>query len=125
MSNVYSMEPRTNGKVNINTTHGILSVELWGKECPLASRNFVQLCLEGYYDQSIFHRLVPGFCLQGGKPAKSYKDEDDENGSAVFQNGRFPVEIHSRLKFSRRGLLGMASINKNDLKMYDRFMIGL
>lgn len=107
MSHVYSMEPRTFGKVNLNTTHGQLSVELWSKECPMACRNFIQLCLEGYYDHSPFHRLVPGFCLQGGKPAKGV--EDAEEGQAVFEGGRFSIETHSRLKFSRRGLLGMVA----------------
>lgn len=117
MSNVYSMEPRTNGKVNINTTHGLLSIELWGKECPLACRNFIQLCLEGYYDQSPFHRLVPGFCLQGGKPQKRFLDEaGNADGTAVYPTGRFAVETHSRLKFNRRGLLGMVVLDPTDLK---------
>lgn len=110
------MEPRPNGKVNINTTHGLLSVELWGKECPLACRNFIQLCLEGYYDQSPFHRLVPGFCLQGGIPFKKFEDEKAEQGSAIFPTGRFPIETHSRLKFNRRGLMGMVALDQNDPK---------
>ena len=114
MSNAYSMEPRTNGKVNLNTTFGPISIELWGKECPLACRNFIQLCLEGYYDESLFHRLVPGFCLQGGRPAKHFIGEKDVEGSSMFPDGKFPLEIHSRLKFSRRGLMGMASLDLND-----------
>lgn len=105
------MEPRTNCKINLNTTYGILSVELWGKECPLACRNFIQLCLEGYYDQSFFHRLVPGFCLQGGKPSKTFDDEQDDEGMAAIQDGKFPIETHSRLKFNRRGLLGMVALD--------------
>ena len=114
MSNVYSTEPRTTGIVHLNTTYGPLNIELWGKECPMACRNFIQLCLEGYYDQSPFHRLVPGFCLQGGKPANC--SENDKEGSAIFPGGRFPIENHSRLKFSRRGLLGMVALNSSDPK---------
>lgn len=114
MSNVYSLEPRTTGKVELETTYGLLSVELWGKECPLATRNFIQLCLEGYYDQSPFHRLVPGFCLQGGKPAQ--REKGAEEGLAIFESGRFSLETHSRLKFSRRGLLGMVSLDPTNLK---------
>lgn len=108
------MEPRTNGKVNLNTTYGTISVELWGKECPLACRNFIQLCLEGYYNESPFDRLVPGFCLQAGKPAKFFEDEPDRNGKAAILNGRFSIETHSRLRFSRRGLLGMVALDTND-----------
>lgn len=113
MSNLYSMEPRTNCKINLNTNYGTLGIELWGKECPLACRNFIQLCLEGYYDQSVFHRLVPGFCLQGGKPSKIFDDEQDSEGMAAIQGGKFPIETHSRLKFNRRGLLGMVALDKN------------
>jgi cyclophilin family peptidyl-prolyl cis-trans isomerase len=41
---------------------------LWSKECPKASRNFIQLCLEGYYDGTIFHRIIKDFIAQGGDP---------------------------------------------------------
>ncbi len=68
MSSIYINEPPTRGKVVLTTSMGPLEIELWPKEAPKAVRNFVQLCLEGYYDQSIFHRLVKGFILQGGDP---------------------------------------------------------
>ena len=48
------------GQVLLVTTHGDVDVELWCKEVPLATRNFIQLCLEGYYDNTIFHRIVKG-----------------------------------------------------------------
>ena len=47
-------------KVLLKTTLGDIDVELWSKETPLACRNFVQLCLERYYDGTIFHRLIQG-----------------------------------------------------------------
>ncbi|XP_015779227.1 PREDICTED: peptidyl-prolyl cis-trans isomerase CWC27 homolog [Acropora digitifera] len=68
MSNIYIQEPPTNGKVLLTTTSGEIDIELWSKEAPKACRNFVQLCLEGYYDGTIFHRIVKGFCVQGGDP---------------------------------------------------------
>lgn len=52
-------------QVLLKTTLGDLDVELWSKETPLACRNFVQLCLEGYYDGSIFHRVIRGGKLKG------------------------------------------------------------
>ena len=42
------------------TTLGDIDVELWSKEAPLACRNFVQLCMEGYYNGTIFHRIIKG-----------------------------------------------------------------
>jgi len=50
-------------QVLVKTTLGDLDVELWAKETPLACRNFVQLCMEGYYDGTIFHRIVKGMCM--------------------------------------------------------------
>ena len=37
-------------------------------DSPQAVRNFVQLCLEGYYDGTIFHRMIKDFLVQGGDP---------------------------------------------------------
>ena len=46
--------------VLLKTTIGDIDVELWSKEAPKACRNFVQLCMEGYYNNTIFHRIVKG-----------------------------------------------------------------
>ncbi|KAJ2248193.1 Peptidyl-prolyl isomerase cwc27, partial [Coemansia sp. RSA 455] len=68
MSNIYVSEPPTSGKVTLETTAGEIEVELWSKQSPKACRNFIQLCLEGFYDNTIFHRVVPGWIVQGGDP---------------------------------------------------------
>jgi peptidyl-prolyl cis-trans isomerase SDCCAG10 len=68
MSSVYVLEPPTKGKVVLTTTAGPLDIELWPKEAPKAVRNFVQLCMEGYYDNTIFHRIIKTFMVQGGDP---------------------------------------------------------
>ncbi|CAB4443116.1 unnamed protein product [Rhizophagus irregularis] len=68
MSNIYIQEPHTNGKVILHTTSGDIAIELFSKEAPKACRNFVQLALESYFDNTIFHRVVPGFIIQGGDP---------------------------------------------------------
>ena len=47
-------------KVLLVTSVGDIDVELWSKEAPKACRNFVQLCMENYYDDTIFHRIVKG-----------------------------------------------------------------
>ena len=68
MSNVYTQEPPTSGKVILNTNHGDLEIELWTKETPRTCRNFIQLCLEGFYDNTVFHRIIRSFMVQGGDP---------------------------------------------------------
>jgi len=48
-----------------------MDIELWSKEAPLACRNFVQLCMEGYYNGVVFHRIVRDFIAQTGDPTGS------------------------------------------------------
>ncbi|KAJ3366751.1 Peptidyl-prolyl isomerase cwc27 [Allomyces javanicus] len=103
MSSSYVQEPATRGKVILHTDKGPIDIELWPKEAPLATRNFVQLCLDQYYDQTIFHRLVKGFILQGGDPTGTGYGGDSCNGQPI------PVERHQRLRFSRRGLVAHAN----------------
>jgi peptidyl-prolyl cis-trans isomerase SDCCAG10 len=64
-------EPIPNAKVILFTSHGELEIEIWGRETPLASRNFLQLCMDKYYDNTVFHRMIPGFMIQGGDPTGS------------------------------------------------------
>ncbi|KAI9800467.1 MAG: Peptidyl-prolyl isomerase cwc27 [Piccolia ochrophora] len=109
MSALYNLEPQPGAKVVIRTTAGDILLELFSKQTPLTSRNFLQLCLDGYYDGTIFHRLVPGFIIQGGDPTGT-----GEGGEAIYDGGLFADEVHSRLKFNRRGLLGMANGGKRD-----------
>lgn len=47
MSNIYHTEPATHGKVLLHTSFGDIDIELWGKECPKACRNFIQHAMEG------------------------------------------------------------------------------
>ena len=48
--------PRLANKVLLETTVGDIEIELWSREAPKACRNFVQLCLENYYNKAKFHR---------------------------------------------------------------------
>ncbi|OLY83093.1 Acetyl-CoA acetyltransferase, mitochondrial [Smittium mucronatum] len=146
------------GKVVLETSAGDLELEFWPKEAPKATRNFIQLCLEGYYDNTIFHRVVPGFIIQGGDPTGTglgksripppqkklifgieypldyslffsllmvvvglnilslsfffLVGDDGWNvriGGDSIYGEPFRTEIHSRLRFVRRGLVAMAS----------------
>lgn len=133
MSAIYNLEPQPTASAIIHTTLGEISVELFAKQTPLTCRNFLQLALDGYYDNTIFHRLVPGFILQGGDPTgtgnggESIYDGGAFSGdldpwpmdmrqgkNAGTQGVNFKDEFHSRLKFNRRGLLGMANDGRID-----------
>lgn len=102
MSTVYVLEPPTKGKVILTTSYGPIDIELWPKEAPKAVRNFVQLCLEGYYNDTVFHRVIKSFLVQGGDPTGT-----GEGGESIYGSG-FPDEFHSRLRFKHRGLVACA-----------------
>ncbi|KAI6242815.1 PPIase cyclophilin-type domain-containing protein [Aphelenchoides fujianensis] len=103
MSSQYITEPATYGKVCLETTLGDIDIELWSKECPLACRNFVQLCMEGYYNKCTFHTVIKDAIVQTGDPTNT-----GQGGKSVFDED-FKIEPHQRLRFNRRGLVAMAA----------------
>jgi len=103
--NLFVTEPIASGHVRFKTSLGPIEIELWPRETPLACRNFIQLCLEGYYEGLIFHRVVPGFIVQTGDPTGS-----GSGGESIYDEGTFNDEINARLKFTRRGLVAMANL---------------
>lgn len=52
----------------IDTTEGTIVAELYPKDAPQHVNSFVFLAREGFYDGVIFHRVIPGFMIQGGDP---------------------------------------------------------
>ena len=52
--------------IRFETSHGAFTVELFPKEAPVSVENFLQYVDDGFFDGTIFHRIVPGFVIQGG-----------------------------------------------------------
>ena len=52
----------------IETDQGNIVIEVYDGSSPVAAENFLDLASDGYYDGTTFHRLVPGFVIQGGDP---------------------------------------------------------
>ncbi|KAF9451182.1 cyclophilin-like protein [Macrolepiota fuliginosa MF-IS2] len=105
----------TKGRVIIDTTAGEIDIELWSKETPKTCRNFLALAMEGYYDNVIFHRVVPGFLVQTGDKTGTGA------GGESFYGDPFEDEIHPRLRFAHRGLVAMANNgtrNSNDSQFF-------
>ncbi|POW11192.1 hypothetical protein PSTT_05432 [Puccinia striiformis] len=83
-----------------------------------AASFFVQLCLEGFYEGLIFHRVVPGFIVQTGDPTGS-----GSGGECIYDEGTFNDEINARLKFTRRGLMAMANLGNRTEELQDKHTI--
>jgi cyclophilin family peptidyl-prolyl cis-trans isomerase len=52
--------------IRFETSHGAFTVELFPKEAPVTVENFLRYVDDGFFDGTIFHRIVPGFVIQGG-----------------------------------------------------------
>jgi peptidyl-prolyl cis-trans isomerase B (cyclophilin B) len=69
------------------TSRGNVVVDLFAKEAPKTVNNFVFLAKDGFYDGTVFHRVIPDFMVQGGDPTGTgrggpgYKFEDETKGS--------------------------------------------
>lgn len=104
MSNVYALEPRTNGRLLLRTSHGPVEISLFSSEAPRAARSLVTHAYSGYYDNLLFHRVIPDVLAQVGDPTRT-----GDGGRAATEAGVVPRETHGRLKFRRRGLVALVS----------------
>lgn len=103
MSQIYNLEPPTSGQVVLETTHGPLRINLWTKEAPTTTKNFLQHCMNGYYDGLAFHRIIPEVLAQTGDPSATGTGGE----AAIGDPAGYQRELHGRLKFRRRGLVAM------------------
>ncbi|MEX0776763.1 MAG: peptidylprolyl isomerase [Phycisphaeraceae bacterium] len=60
--------PQANPQVELQTSEGTLKIELWPDVAPKHAANFLKLAKSGFYDGLTFHRILPGFVIQGGCP---------------------------------------------------------
>ncbi|MBV9697206.1 MAG: peptidyl-prolyl cis-trans isomerase [Gammaproteobacteria bacterium] len=61
--------------IRFETSHGAFTVELFPKEAPVTVENFLRYVDDGFFDGTIFHRIVPGFVIQGGGLTKDFQQK--------------------------------------------------
>ncbi|MGK9064735.1 peptidylprolyl isomerase [Stutzerimonas chloritidismutans] len=77
-----------NPHVLLTTTMGEIEVELEAEKAPISVKNFLQYVESGFYDNTVFHRVIPGFMIQGGgfgeglnqKPTRDPIKNEADNG---------------------------------------------
>jgi len=85
--------------VRFETSHGSFTIELFPKEAPVTVENFLKYVDDGFFDGTIFHRIVPGFVIQGGGLTADFDNKETRD---PIQN-----EAKNGLK-NGRGWLSMA-----------------
>ncbi|MCX6935488.1 MAG: peptidylprolyl isomerase [Verrucomicrobia bacterium] len=92
--------------VTLTTPDGVIVIKLDTIKCPKHSENFKKLVKEGFYDGTTFHRVIPGFMIQGGDPKS--KNADDRGSHGTGGPGyTIPAEIGNKHK---RGTVSAARL---------------
>lgn len=90
--------------VHIETNHGNISFKLLPELAPETVRNFEKLAKDGFYDGTLFHRIIPGFMIQGGDP--NTKGGDKSTWGTGGPGYTIKAEFSSRSHL--RGIVSMA-----------------
>jgi cyclophilin family peptidyl-prolyl cis-trans isomerase len=99
-------------RATIATEIGDIEVELYDQSAPKAAQNFIDLARKGFYDDVIFHRVIPGFVIQGGDGQYGKKSALD--GSRVGTGGPgYKFEDEPVKGDYQRGALAMANSGPN------------
>ncbi len=111
----------------IKTTQGDMTVKFFLDEAPGHVKNFVDLAEAGFYDGTFFHRVIPGFMVQGGDPqTKDAKvppsrygtgGNTDATGRPTYVKAEFNTLSH------RRGILSMARASDPDSASSQFFVV--
>lgn len=99
---------KDNNKVIIETTHGNITIELF-ENTPKHTANFIKLVEDGFFDSTLFHRVIPEFMIQGGDPQSknAAKGTPLGNGDVGY---RIDAEINDT-NFHHAGALAAARDN--------------
>jgi peptidyl-prolyl cis-trans isomerase B (cyclophilin B) len=88
-----SLDPSKTYEVAMETNCGSFTITLDQAQAPNTTASFVALVEDGFYDMTVFHRIVPGFVIQGGDPTASgtggpgYTTVDEPPSTATYEHG--------------------------------------
>ena len=102
-----NLDTKKTYKAKIDTEKGEIVIHLYSDQTPITCENFINLSKAGYYNGTTFHRVIPGFMIQGGDPS----------GTGHGDYGKFPgYEFEDELSNQRpyeKGILAMANRGPN------------
>ena len=105
--------------ITITTNHGDIVVELFEETAPISSENFKQYVADGFYNDTIFHRVIPNFMIQGGgmdtdmgekktrDPIKNEAENGEKNARGTLAMARTQVVDSASSQF-------FINLNDND-----------
>ena len=103
----FSIDVNKSYSAEINTTSGLMTVELFTDIAPNTVNNFVALSEDGYYNNIIFHRVIKDFMIQGGDPSGTGHGE-----MGKYPGYEFGDELNNPMPYEK-GILAMANRGPN------------
>ena len=103
----FSIDINKSYSAEINTTSGLMTVELFTDIAPNTVNNFVALSEDGYYNNIIFHRVIKDFMIQGGDPSGTGHGE-----MGKYPGYEFEDELNNPMPYEK-GILAMANRGPN------------
>lgn len=88
--------------IEVVTTEGNFKLELDGKAAPLTVGNFLKLVDSGFYDGTVFHRIIPGFMAQGGGYTPGFKEKDSKD-TVPNESGNGLSNLRGTIAMARTG----------------------
>lgn len=93
-----------NPKATIETGFGTIEIELLPDVAPRHVENFQKLAQDGFYNGTIFHRIIPGFVIQGGDP----NSRDDDRTKHGLGGPGYKIDAEFSNRSHERGTVAMA-----------------
>jgi cyclophilin family peptidyl-prolyl cis-trans isomerase len=108
--------------ITISTTHGDIVIDLFEETAPLSSENFKQYAADGFFTDTVFHRVIPNFMIQGGgMPADLSRKQTRDAIKNEAHNGE--KNVRGTLAMARTGEVDSATaqffINLKDNEFLD------
>ena len=97
-------------KAVIETSHGNIELKFFPDVAPGHVNNFIELAKKGFYDGTTFHRVIPGFMIQGGDP----NSKDHDKSKHGMGSPGYTIKAEFNDKQHKRGILSMARSSNPD-----------
>ncbi len=94
--------------ITIKTNHGDIDVELFEENAPISCKNFRQYITDGHFSDTVFHRVIPNFMIQGGGMDKSLSSKNTRDPiKSEADNGE--KNVRGTLAMARTGVVDSAT----------------
>jgi peptidyl-prolyl cis-trans isomerase B (cyclophilin B) len=114
-------------KATITTTQGDITIRFFRDQAPGHVKNFLGLAASGFYDGTVFHRVIPGFMIQGGDPQtkdpKVSPSRYGTGGNTDAAGRELKIKAEFNKTSHRRGILSMARSSDPDSASSQFFIV--